>query len=173
MGDVVSRMNTLIHGINSVYHAMFDDISCENMDVLPLLEREIKRYGQKHGMPENVSISMQVSGTIWGDPLWVAKMFAVLIENALQSMQGEGCLSFEMKKRSGLDVLSIRDTGLGIGKSDLQYIFQPFFSLTGRQGMGLALVRAWMQAHGGKVWCESRQDVGSIFYVAFPIDAAQ
>jgi len=169
MGEVLARMNGLVHGINSVCNAMFDEVVCEQVDILSLLKRELNRYQTQYGITEHVSVSMQVSGSIWVDPLWLGKMLAVLMENAFQAMDGgEGCLTFELERRSGLDVLLVRDSGGGMGESDLKYVFQPFFSLTGRKGMGLALLRAWVQAHGGKVWCESRIDVGSIFYVGFP-----
>jgi signal transduction histidine kinase len=147
---------------------MFDELLCEHVGVAELLDRELARYQKRCGMPEHISISMHVSGSIWADSLWAGKMFGVLIENAFQAMKGEGCLTFEMEKRRGLDVLKIRDSGVGLTESDLKYIFQPFYSLTGRKGMGLALLKASVWAHGGKVWCESRMDVGSIFYVGFP-----
>ncbi|MDQ6952245.1 MAG: ATP-binding protein [Mariprofundaceae bacterium] len=168
MGEVLAHMNGLVHGINSVCHAMFDEVVCERVDILSLLKRELNRYQAQCGITEHVSVSMQVSGSIWADPLWLGKMLVVLMENAFQAMGEEGSLIFEMEARSGLDVLVVRDNGVGVGESDLKYVFQPFFSLTGRKGMGLALLRAWVQAHGGKVWCESGVDVGSVFYMGFP-----
>jgi len=168
MDEVLTRMNGLIQGIDSVSHAMFDEVSCEHVNALELLQLELNRYQKEHGVAEHISVSFKVSGNIWVDPLWVGKMVAVLVENAFQAMGDEGCLTFELEQRHGLDVLLVRDSGIGLSESDLKYVFQPFFSLAGKQGMGLALLKAWSQAHGGKVWCESRVGVGSIFYIGFP-----
>jgi len=103
MGEVLARMNALIHGINQVYHAMFDDLSCEYIDVAPLLERVLKRYQEDHTVPKHVTVSIQVSGRIWADPLWFRKMVEVLIDNAFQAIGQEGCLSIEMNG-SGLNL---------------------------------------------------------------------
>jgi len=66
--------------------------------------------------------------------------------------------------------LEVADTGCGIADTDIEKLFDPFFStkFTGR-GLGLSVVLGIVQAHGGVVTVESKQGLGGIFRVYFPL----
>lgn len=66
--------------------------------------------------------------------------------------------------------LELSDTGCGIGDSDIEKLFDPFFStkFTGR-GLGLPVVLGIVQAHGGAISVESKQGQGSVFRVHLPL----
>ena len=170
MQDVVQRMNQMIHGAQEIYHAMFDALHCEYIDLAALVDLEVARCRRDYALSDTVSISVQLDVVVWGDALVLRRMIAELLDNAVLAMQGkqEGCISIEQKKQRGMHVLLVRDCGVGLSESDMQYVFQPFFSLSQRRGLGLAKVKAWAQAHGGKVWCESKEHMGTIVYIALP-----
>lgn len=71
--------------------------------------------------------------------------------------------------------LCVRDTGIGIAKEQQARIFEPFFQVDssstreyGGTGLGLALVKSFVEAHGGRVWVESDLGRGSLFTVTLP-----
>jgi len=84
--------------------------------------------------------------------------------------------------KAGLDqqnlVLSITDSGIGIPADDQHRIFDKFFraknaqlSQTDGNGLGLYFVKWVMDQHGGKVWFDSKEGIGTTFYLAFPLPA--
>jgi len=80
--------------------------------------------------------------------------------------------------REGGDVVvSVADTGPGIEATDVDKLFQPFQQLDGSirrrhggSGLGLCISKSFVELHGGKMWLESRQGVGTTCFFRLPID---
>ena len=73
-------------------------------------------------------------------------------------------------------IISIKDTGIGIAKDDLPYIFERFYrtdisrtKATGGKGLGLAIVKRLVHLLGGEISVESELNVGTNFVVNMPI----
>jgi len=97
--------------------------------------------------------------------------FAVLglLSNALEAMQPGGRLRIRTRSNGHGVELVIADTGAGIPRKDMERIFEPFFTTKqGGTGLGLPLARRIMEAHGGRILCESIRDVGTTFTVVLP-----
>jgi len=168
MGEVVERMNGLIHGVNELYHSMFDELMCENVDMASLLAREVQRRDeicQQRG----VQIRIVKTAHIWADMLALSRMVGELLDNALRYAPQGSDICIAMEQHDSGDVLCIKDDGCGMSDYDLRHAFQPFFTTEeGRSGMGLALLKSLTQAHGGKVWCHSKPQEGAAFFVLLP-----
>lgn len=70
--------------------------------------------------------------------------------------------------------VSVKDEGLGIPENQLPYIFNRFFRTEKTRnlegiGLGLYLCRQIIHAHNGKVWVESEEGKGSVFYFSIPV----
>ncbi|HEV8672460.1 MAG TPA: ATP-binding protein, partial [Methylomirabilota bacterium] len=72
--------------------------------------------------------------------------------------------------------VSVADTGIGIREHDLPRLFEPFHRLSnplsreaGGTGLGLAISKKFVEMHGGRLWAESRENVGSTFHFTLPL----
>ncbi|GEM_PF-4173544 len=171
MADVITHMDALVSGANDIYHCMFDDLEPEHIQLSEWIERVLER--QKEILEDKgISITARELSTIWADPLALERIVTAVLDNALHFTPVGGHISLHTEKRSGVDVLVVRDSGVGMSESDVQRVFQPFFSTDKKHsGMGLAVVKSLVQAHGGQIWCESTLGMGSIFYIALPSQA--
>lgn len=97
--------------------------------------------------------------------------------DALSSVEGRTRLLYVRSTvidKSGTVRLSIEDNGTGIDASSADRLFEPLFSTKpSGMGMGLAICRSIVEAHGGRIWCTSRQPNGSSFHVSFTADGAR
>jgi len=100
-----------------------------------------------------------------------------LLENALRYSPVGGTISVKAQSENeGYITISISDAGTGIDPADLPYIFDHFYKADrsrqrgyGGAGIGLALVKKYVELHGGRVWVESQVGKGSTFYFTLPV----
>lgn len=105
-----------------------------------------------------------------------------LLVNACKYTDNGGAIrvSVEVDDEPNMVRFSVEDNGVGIPPADLPDIFSRFFrasnvrgQLTHGVGLGLAITRALVELHGGKIWVKSTLGKGSTFYVTFPAVAPQ
>jgi len=105
-----------------------------------------------------------------------------LVSNALKYSPNGGTIRLRGEYDAQGVLLSVSDEGIGIPPEEQERIFERFYRVTGPQtraiagtGLGLYLTRAIVQAHGGRIWVESRPGQGATFYVRLPFqtDLAQ
>ena len=66
-------------------------------------------------------------------------------------------------------LVSVEDSGPGIDPANIDRIFEPFFTTkSDGMGMGLAICRSIIEAHGGRLWASSGVDHGSVFSILLP-----
>ena len=106
-----------------------------------------------------------------------------LIDNALRHTPSGGSVRVEAHTEGNLAHVLVSDTGPGIEPEDLERVFERFYraerarsrgSATGRPvgaGLGLAIARGLVQAHGGRIWTE-RSPAGAVFHFTVPLVAA-
>lgn len=106
----------------------------------------------------------------------IERIILNLISNAIKFTNSGGDISVNIFERKDNVVISVKDTGIGIPKEKLELIFERFIqvdkSLTRNKegsGIGLSLVKALVEMHGGKVFLESQTGVGSEFSFELPI----
>lgn len=98
-----------------------------------------------------------------------------LVRNAREAMVKDGEIRLEARRAAGGGVeLTIDDTGPGIPDELRASIFDPFFTTKARgTGLGLAVTREIIEAHGGTIVCEARRPRGTRFRIHLPEDARQ
>jgi signal transduction histidine kinase len=95
-----------------------------------------------------------------------------LLQNSAKYSNGNKWLRLSAENSGGRVKISVEDRGIGISRSDMRQIFQPFFrsktvvdSQIHGSGLGLSLVKQIAEAHGGKVFAESEAGKGSKFTI--------
>ena len=67
-------------------------------------------------------------------------------------------------------VVAVKDSGPGLAPDSLERIFKPFYSTKpDGMGMGLAICRSIVEAHGGRLWVEANEPRGAVFRVILPM----
>lgn len=100
-----------------------------------------------------------------------------LLDNAFRFTPSGGAVTVAAVRRGQVYEVSVADTGPGIPSEHLPYVFERFYRVDpsrsredGGTGIGLAIARSVVEAHGGRIWAESRVGEGSTFTFALPVD---
>ncbi len=113
---------------------------------------------------------------IAGDDTQLRRVFDNLLSNALKFTPAGGWVQIRAFPEGEFVVFCVTDSGVGMPASQLNKVFQRFYQLRSHKsmnphgvGLGLALVKEIVEAHGGYVRVESEEGVGSTFEVSLPI----
>jgi two-component system phosphate regulon sensor histidine kinase PhoR len=117
--------------------------------------------------------NMEALPVIEADAKYLQRVFSNLLDNALKYSQAKGLITITTQEADQYIMVKIADRGSGIDTKDLPYIFDPFYQGFGEKrgkgyGLGLAVVKAIVDGHGGKVFVESELGKGSVFTVVLP-----
>lgn len=164
--DIVSRIRALFrHDVETKSCAALHGIVGDARD---LLAEEAAR--------RRVRILVDVEGELPPsvlDPVQVQQVLVNLMRNGMEAMEsaaGEKTLRIRLRRVGDAIRTEITDCGPGIDSPDR--IFEPFFTTKGHgMGMGLAICRSIVAAHGGRLWAENREGGGAAFMFTLPVEA--
>jgi len=108
---------------------------------------------------------------VWIDAHQIQQVLINLILNAIQAMEKGGALTIRTFVEDGGGVgVEVKDTGVGISKSNLRKIFDPFFSTKSEgTGLGLSISLKILENHGATIDVESEEGKGSTFSIHLPV----
>jgi signal transduction histidine kinase len=111
----------------------------------------------------------------YGDAERLAQVITNLLANAVQYNQANGEVRISAKLQGSMILLAVSDTGPGISSEDLPHVFERFYRgdksrtvSNGNAGLGLAISKAIVEAHGGAIEVSSKPDAGTTFTVRLP-----
>ena len=115
-----------------------------------------KQYGEEH-----ITASL--------DPTRIRRALDNLIKNAVEAMPSRGDLTVSLTRSDEIIEIDITDTGVGIPKEIMDNLFRPFYTTKPRgTGLGLAVCRQAVEAHGGTITVTSEPGKGSTFTIRIP-----
>ncbi len=129
----------------------------------------------------NLSLTGEVSPDI--DPVWmspgkISRVFRNLIENAIRFTPAGGAIHVRAGMEHASVVVAVSDTGSGIPAEDLPHVFDRFYRgeksrsregyVSGGAGLGLAIAKGIIEAHGGRIWVESAVGRGTVMKFSLP-----
>jgi len=119
---------------------------------------------------ENVQTDIQIKI----DKNRLSQILTNLVINSIDAMNGEGMLELRtdiVKKREVCYCrISVKDSGKGISSEESQHIFTPYFTTKeSGTGLGLPIVERIITDHGGAIWFDSADGIGTTFYIDLPL----
>jgi signal transduction histidine kinase len=131
---------------------------------------------QRHRILVQAEPNAQVP-QVKGDRIQLQQVLLNLITNAMDSMAAKDgarvlCVRSEVYDSGGV-IVSVADTGTGIGSQELDRIFNPLFTTkSGGMGMGLSICRSIIEAHDGRLWVAPNKPEGAVFQFMLLADGA-
>jgi PAS domain S-box-containing protein len=165
--DVIGRMRDLLR---------HRDVEKVTVELAPMLER-VARHFREEAVARAVELSVECGPglpLVVGDPVQLEQVALNLVLNALEAMDervgGPRAIAIRARRTEpdGADV-SVRDTGAGLADEALAHAFDPFFTTKpSGMGMGLAICRSIVEAHGGRLLARNNADRGATFEFHLP-----
>ena len=147
------------------------------VDINSVLSRALETLSSK-AASKNIRLSLNSPRSVrpvQGDEETLLEVFLNIIGNAIKYSHPGGCVTITVDDGNHELRISVADTGVGIEKEDIPFIFDDFYrgktqSKTGEigSGLGLAISKRIVQAHNGSITVESEPGKGSTFTVILP-----
>lgn len=169
--DIIARrskmLRTLVENITLLWQLDRDKDEKADFEFLDLEElvRTVVQEFQNQSTVQGVTVRATTTEhpvVIWGIPLQIHRVLDNLIGNALKFTPEGGEIEVALQVRGAKAALMVSDTGIGVPSEKLDKIFERFYQVDGSAkrryggtGLGLALVRAIVDAHGGQVFGQS------------------
>jgi two-component system sensor histidine kinase BaeS len=173
------HLSRLIDDLRTLSLADAGELTLTRVETEPasLLERVALSH---RPLAQRQDISLQVDvepglPAIDVDPDRIAQVLANLVANALRYTPSGGAITLSAGQDDHAVWLKVRDTGSGISSENLPYVFNRFYkgdqarAESGASGLGLAIARSIVFAHGGTLTAESTPGVETVFTISFPV----
>jgi PAS domain S-box-containing protein len=171
----VKKMDTLLEGLLQISRTGRIQMKIKSIDMDKLLNN-IKVANEFQLSEVNAKLVIKDLPNCFGDEDLLNQVFSNLITNAIKYRHPERNLLIEItaKQQFKKYIYCISDNGLGIAEKHLPKIWNVFYrvdnSKVSGEGLGLSIVKRIMDKHQGKVWVESNEGIGSIFYIELQLN---
>jgi signal transduction histidine kinase len=167
IGRQVHYMNGIVNGLTEYAGPVHPELAAtdahqlidETLSVLPI--------------PPDVKTTVRVENDVprmLVDPQLMKRVLTNLIVNATQAMPQGGRLTIRVSRLGETILISVRDTGMGISDEVLPKLFNPLFTTKPKGvGLGLAVCKRIIEAHGGTISVKSWPNKGSEFTLTVPL----
>lgn len=174
--DEIKRLSRLVNDLLDLgrLEAGVSLLERQKVELSSLIRRALKAIETRM---QNLQISVCVNVAelqIQGDPQRLLQVFLNLLDNAMKHSTANSQIFITGYKEGKQAAIAIRDRGTGIKDSDLPHIFEQFYtgdrSRQGRGvGLGLAIAKRIVEAHGGTICASSKFGEGATFTVYLPL----
>ena len=175
--DEVKKMTKLVGDLLTVARTdgRANQLKPVRMDLVAAAQQTV-RIMRPFAEKKDIVIDEQLpkSAEIYADEQKIRQIILILVDNAVKYTPEHGRISVAIREERGGVQLSVADTGIGIAPADQERIFDRFYRVDkarsrrmGGNGLGLAIAREIVEAHGGTITVESTPGKGTTFRVHF------
>ena len=181
IASATSQMTNLTEGLLLLARAEKNNIPQKEKTNLKIIIEDLIKFYQPQFVTKNISIRTELNEflLISGDAIQLSRLFSNLIENALHYTPQNGLIQIKGEQKNLFIEIKVKDTGIGIASEHLDKIFERFWRAdTSRSywdsgsGLGLSIVQAIAQNHGGTITVTSELTKGSCFTVRLPTNSS-
>lgn len=175
--DEMSRLGSLVSDLERLAKVESDNLKLNKTEV-SLRELTDRVMGGFEKELKDKHLAAEITGScspVQADRDRISQVLINLISNAVKYTSYGGKINITLSDGPDTVVFHIQDNGPGIPEEELPYIFERFYRAdksrnrnTGGSGIGLAIVKSIVLAHGGTIDVESRMNEGSIFIMTLP-----
>jgi K+-sensing histidine kinase KdpD len=180
LGLVEEACNDMERMIQDILDSSLIAVEQLNLEPTPLqlpeiaaeVAAEVQRRSELHHPVLDFPASFPA---VEGDGRWIKQVFRNIMDNAVKYSPQGGLIVIKGEVRPADVVVSIADQGIGISPEDLIPLFEKFYRVrTGPSlhipgtGLGLPIARSIVEAHGGRIWVESKAGEGTTIFFSLP-----
>ena len=169
-GEIVARIRALVK--KAPLQKEWLDINETIHEVLALVRSQVQRNGI--ALETHLSAEVHSVPLVLADRIQLQQVLLNLMMNAIEAMNGGGDGPQKLLVRSGTDdsrrvLVAVRDSGPGLDPQSLERLFDAFYTTKPHGlGMGLAISRSIIEAHGGRLWATANEGRGATFQFTLP-----
>lgn len=170
--DESDRLSSILTGLLDISRIELGKVQMDFLPVSPhaiVLEQveACRGVAQQRGVDLKMNVPDDIPEVI-ADPSRIGHVLANLLSNALKYTSSGGKIIISVEPRGDMVSFAVSDTGQGIDSEYLDRIFEHFYRVPGQpdvagEGLGLAIAKEIVEAHGGTIGVESEKDKGSTF----------
>jgi signal transduction histidine kinase len=176
--DAAVRLNRMITHVLDIDALENDRVTVfmDDVNLTELLQKVTDSF-EKQSAKKDIRIInfLQPDIRIKGDSLFLIQVFENLISNAIKFSEHGKSIDVSAQRIGGRAQVKIKDRGPGLTQEDLKNLFRKFHRLSAKPtggepsvGLGLSIVKRYVELMGGTVSCESHHGEGATFTVEFP-----
>jgi len=181
--EEVSLLATLVDDLQELALAEAGQLymNPQMLEIKPLIQRTVAAF-KPQIMDKNLQVTINASSALppaYADRDLIVRVARNLIKNAIKYTPEHGTITIGIHFSNRHHCIEIQDTGIGIAEQHLQNIFERFYRVdasrtryTGGVGLGLAIAKQLIQAHGGTIRATSVLGRGSTFEFTLPLPSS-
>jgi len=153
------------------------NIYFEKVNLSNIVENIVDSY-KNYAQEKEITINFKKADIAYYanvDKEYITQVIENLLSNAIKFSPFKRSVYLNLSKSEGLVQFQVRDEGPGISEEDQTRLFGKFQKLSARPtagesstGLGLSIVKKYVDMMNGKVWCESQEGEGACFFIEFP-----
>ena len=179
----LSRIHTEVDALTQMAQELLDLSKIESGQI-ELVLRKVEPLAVLKSAAERMRVQAERAGVeliietatlpnVEGDATRLEQVLVNLIHNAVKFTRRGGLVTLSAVEEDDAVVFAVRDTGVGIPSDDLPRIFERFYRVDRSRagsgtGLGLSIAKHIVEAHGGRIWVQSREGEGSVFFFSIP-----
>ncbi|MDH4227874.1 MAG: ATP-binding protein [Deltaproteobacteria bacterium] len=180
--EEVDRMSGIVQNLLTLARTDVESGS-RRMTAVRVDELLAEKFEQTKKLAAEKGVKLEIEKAayvlVFADVIRLGQVIYNLIDNAIKYTDKGGVVSISLTEEAGSAVLRVKDTGMGISKEHLPYIFDRFYRVdkartggAGGVGLGLSICKEMVESFDGTIGAESEEGKGTTFTVRIPLAVA-